>query len=111
MQVWETAGRLTRDERVSTFMNFVYLQFLDFLTTIAFLLQGVGESNPIVRWAIRNGPNPVGGLFLLKLAVIPLALYCLYRSRVRLLKTVNIFFGLLVVYNLCVLILSNPAIR
>lgn len=45
---------------MTTLAAFIYLQLLDILTTIAFMMQGVGESNPIIRWVIREGPNPIG---------------------------------------------------
>ena len=96
---------------MSILAEFVYLQILDVLTTIAFLLQGVGEGNPIVRWAIREGPHPIGSLLLLKFGAVLLAVFCLYRSQERLLRKVNIFFAVLVLYNLCVLIISNPAVQ
>lgn len=91
--------------------EFIYLQLLDILTTIAFMMQGVGESNPIVRWAIREGPHPIWALFMLKGGAVLLALFCLYRSREKLLRKVNVFFACLIVYNLVALILSNPAIH
>lgn len=93
------------------FAEFIYLQLLDVLTTIAFMMQGVGESNPIVRWAIREGPNPLWALVMLKGAAVLLALFCLYRSREKLLRKVNVFFAGLIVYNLVALILSHPAIQ
>ena len=91
--------------------EFIYLQLLDILTTIAFMMQGVGESNPIVRWAIREGPHPIWALVMLKGGAVLLALFCLYRSREKLLRKVNVFFACLIVYNLVALILSNPAIQ
>jgi hypothetical protein len=91
--------------------EFIYLQLLDILTTIAFMMQGVGESNPIIRWVIREGPHPIWALFMLKGGVVLLALFCLYSSRERVLRKVNVFFACLIVYNLVALILSNPAIQ
>lgn len=91
--------------------EFIYLQLLDVLTTIAFMMQGVGETNPIVRWAIREGPHPIWALFMLKGCAVLLALFCLYRSREGLLRKVNVFFACLIVYNLVALILSHPAIH
>ena len=52
-------------------MHFSYLQVLDFLTTVAFLVNGVKEANPLVRLALRLCPNPIGGLILVKgLAIV-----------------------------------------
>ena len=91
--------------------EFIYLQLLDILTTIAFMMHGVGESNPIIRWAIREGPHPIWALFMLKGGAVLLALFCLYRSREKLLRKVNVFFACLIVYNLVALILSHPVIQ
>ncbi len=96
---------------MATLAEFIYLQLLDILTTIAFMMQGVGESNPIIRWAIREGPHPIWALLMLKGCGVLLALFCLYRSREKLLRKVNVFFACLVAYNLVALILSNPAIQ
>lgn len=87
--------------------QFVYLQVLDVLTTIAFLLHGVAESNPVVRWAMRAGPDPFSGLILLKVAAFGMGVYCTLSARQQLLKKVNIFFAGLVAYNLLVLILAS----
>ena len=91
--------------------EFTYLQILDVLTTIAFLMQGVAEANPIVRWAIHLGPTPVLGLVLLKAGAFGLALLCLAQSRHRLLQRVNVFFAFLVAWNLFALILATPVFQ
>ena len=71
---------------MSLLAEFVYLQLLDVLTTIAFLLQGVGEGNPIVSWVIRYGPHPIGSLFLMKAVAVAMAIVCVYRHREGLLR-------------------------
>ena len=96
---------------MSILAEFVYLQLLDVLTTIAFLLQGVGEGNPIVRWVIRYGPHPIGSLFLMKAVAVAMAIVCVYRHREGLLRKVNIFFAVVVLYNLAVLIITSPAVQ
>ncbi len=96
---------------MSILAEFVYLQLLDVLTTIAFLLQGVGEGNPIVRWVIRYGPHPIGSLFMMKAVAVAMAIFCVYRHREGLLRKVNIFFAVVVLYNLAVLIITSPAVQ
>ena len=92
--------------------EFTYLQMLDVLTTVAFLIQGVAEANPIVAWAMDAGPSPVASLVLLKIGAFGLALVCLAQSRHQLLRRVNVFFALLIVWNLFALILaSSPAVQ
>lgn len=88
--------------------EFTYLQMLDILTTVAFLMQGVSEANPIVEWAMKAGPNPVAGLIILKAGAFALALVCLAQARHKLLQRVNFFFALLIVWNLFALILAAP---
>ena len=91
--------------------EFVYLQVLDLLTTIAFLMHGAAELNPVVKWIMRESPSAFGGLLLVKVVAILLALYCMARARHRLLRMVNVFFALLVAYNVVVLIMSAPTLQ
>ena len=100
-----------KGEAMSLLLQFVYLQILDVLTTIAFLMQGVSESNPVVKWAIREAPHPIGGFLLLKLFAVLLAVYCVLRARDALLRKVNVFFAFLVAYNLVALILASPVLQ
>ena len=87
--------------------QFIYLQILDVLTTVAFLLNGVAESNPVVKWAMRAAPDPFSGLILLKVAALGLGVYCMLSARQQLLQKVNVFFAGLVAYNLLALILAS----
>lgn len=89
-------------------VEFTYLQMLDVLTTVAFLMQGVAEANPIVNWAMDTGPSPVVGLVLLKCAAFGLALICFAQARHKLLQKVNVFFAALVAWNLLALIMASP---
>jgi len=90
--------------------EFAYLQILDILTTVAFLMQGVGEANPLIRWALGQG-NPIYALVAVKVLGLALAALCIYRSRDRLLRRVNILFACLIVYNMIVILVTSPAIR
>ena len=87
-------------------IQFSYLQLLDLMTTMAFLLRGIEEANPIVRLALRATPWPIGGLVALKVLAILLAFYCVRRARLRLLSRVNVFFAVLVAWNVFALILT-----
>ncbi len=90
-----------------TLAQYTYLQLLDLLTTVAFLLQGVQEGNPVVRWAMHWSPNPVLGLVLVKAVAMLLGVYCWRASRVGLLQRINVMFALLVAWNLVALILGS----
>lgn len=88
-------------------VQFSYLQVLDFLTTIAFLVNGIREANPLVRWAVELSPNPIGGLVAIKLLAILLGVYCWRMGRERLLSKINLVFATLVAWNLIALILGT----
>ena len=96
---------------MSLFIQFVYLQLLDVLTTIAFLLNGVREANPLVRMGLALGHSPWAVLVAVKLVGVALAIYCVRKSHVKLLQRVNIFFALLVTWNLIVVIVSLPVLQ
>ena len=89
------------------FLQYSYLQMLDFMTTLAFLLNGVGEANPVVRFALQYSPNPVGGLLVVKLVALALGVYCWRAGRQRLLVRINILFAFLVAWNLVALIANS----
>lgn len=89
------------------FIQYSYLQFLDFITTIAFLLQGVREGNPLVKLALRYAPHPIGGLLAVKIAAIALGVYAWRRGREKLLVRINILFALVVVWNIVSLIVAS----
>ena len=88
-------------------VQYSYLQVLDFLTTLAFMINGVQEGNPVVRLALRYAPHPLSGLLAVKLVAIMLGLYCWMRGRERLLTRMNWLFAILVAWNLAALIISS----
>ena len=48
---------------------FAYLQLLDLLTTVVFILHGVKEANPLVNFALTAAPTPLLGLLLVMASV------------------------------------------
>lgn len=92
-------------------LQYSYLQVLDLMTTVAFLLQGVREANPLVRFAIHYAPTPFGGLLAVKILAVALGLYCWRGGRQRLLGRINILFALVVAWNLAALILASVALK
>ncbi len=90
---------------------FIYLQILDALTTIAFMMHGLDEVNPVIKWAMRESFNPLGGLFLVKAASVLVAVLCVSYSRYAVLRKVNFFFALVVAYNMVALILAAPVLQ
>ncbi len=88
-------------------LQYSYLQVLDFLTTVAFLLNGVREGNPIVRFAMQASPNPMVGLLLVKLAAVALGIFCWMQGRNHVLRRINILFAVIVAWNLAALIIGS----
>lgn len=85
-------------------LTYVYLQGLDLLTTVAFLLSGVEEANPVVRWAMERSADPLLGLAFVKLAAVLLGLYCWATNRGLLLQRANYGYAALIVWNLSCLV-------
>jgi hypothetical protein len=92
-------------------LHFSYLQVLDFLTTIAFMLNGVKEANPLVRFALKMGPSPISGLIVVKVLAVLLGVYCWRMGRQRLLSRINIVFAMVIAWNLVALIVGTLALR
>jgi hypothetical protein len=88
-------------------MQFAYLQMLDLLSTAAFLLQGVKEGNPFVRFAIEIAPNPVYGLAVVKVAAMAMALGALRLGKDQFLGKINMFFATIVAWNLVCLVVAS----
>ena len=90
-------------------IQYSYLQVLDFLTTVAFLMTGVKEGNPIVRAVLLYSPSAVLGLMLVKVAAVLLGLYCWRLGRTRTLTRINILFAVVIAWNLVALIMGTAA--
>jgi hypothetical protein len=88
-------------------LQYSYLQVLDLMTTVAFLLHGVREGNPLVRLALQYAPHPLGGLLAVKVLAVALGLYCWRGGRQRLLVRINILFAVVVAWNLAALIVAS----
>jgi hypothetical protein len=92
-------------------LQYSYLQILDFMTTVAFLMHGIREGNPLVRVALQYAPHPLGGLLAVKLAAIGLGFYCWKCGRDRLLGRINFLFAVVVAWNLAALILASVSLK
>ena len=91
------------------FLQYSYLQMLDFLTTLAFLLNGVEEGTPDVRWALGLSSSPLSGLLLVKFVAIVLGIVCWRLGRGRLLFRMNLLFALVVTWNVVAIIVRSAA--
>jgi hypothetical protein len=80
---------------------------LDLLTTVAFMLHGVHEANPVVRFALQSSSHPLGGLLAVKMMALGLGIYCWRCGRDRLLTRINLLFAIVVAWNLVALIVGR----
>jgi hypothetical protein len=84
---------------------------LDFMTTVAFLLHGIHEGNPLVRVALHYAPNPLGGLLAVKVLAVALGVYCWRGGRDRLLIKINFLFAAIVAWNMVALIVGSMNLK
>ena len=101
-----TQSRTGASQLNQALMHFSYLQVLDFLTTVAFLVNGIQEANPFVRFVLKFGASPISGLIVVKLLAILLGIYCWRMGRQRLLSRINAMFALVIAWNLVALIVG-----
>jgi Domain of unknown function (DUF5658) len=85
---------------------FLYLQLLDFLTTLLGFKLGAGEMSPFVRCLIQFGP--IAGVALSKFVALGMAGLCLYLDKGRLLRWVCYWYAALAIWNICVILASPP---
>ena len=99
-----TESTIQESSLAPSLLLFSYFQLLDLLTTVAFIVLGVKEANPIVKFALAATPSPILGLALVKVAAICLGIYCWKLGRQRLLGRINVVFAVLISWNLVALI-------
>jgi hypothetical protein len=93
---------------VSPLALFSYLQFLDLLTTLAFLSMGVQEANPLVNLVLRSSDHPFYGLLFVKTLSLAIGLYCWLAGRHTVLSKANLLFAVLIVWNLVSVLIADP---
>jgi len=77
---------------------FLYLQVLDVMTTLVGFSLGNAEASPFIRLLVRFGP--VAGLAASKLCAALLVLVCYRLGRVTLIRWINYWYAVLIVWNL-----------
>jgi hypothetical protein len=80
---------------------FLYLQVLDFLTTMVGLKYGLGEASPFIRSLMHLGP--AAAVILSKGVAVALALLCIRINKAHLIRRANIWYAALVVWNLALI--------
>jgi len=94
---------LREEVRVSV-KFFIYLQILDFLTTLVGFKLGVPEASPFVRSLMHYGPG--FAVAASKIMAISLAGLCIALNRTHLVRWVNYWYAALIVWNLCSILVS-----
>ena len=87
---------------------FIYLQLLDLLTTLVGFRLGAVEVSPFIRVLMHAGP--AFGVILSKLVALALGAVCVAIKRPRLICWASYWYAGLVVWNLVVLLASQPQI-
>jgi uncharacterized protein DUF5658 len=78
-------------------LNFVFLQLLDFLTTVVGLKWGAQEINPFIRYLMWMGP--LEGLLACKILILLMGAIVLWYDRHRVILIVNYVFAVIVLWN------------
>ena len=78
---------------------FLYLQILDFLTTLVGLKMGISEASPLIRSLLHLGPAIA--VATSKIVALGLAGLCLAIRREYVVRWVNYWYAGIVVWNLC----------
>jgi hypothetical protein len=78
---------------------FLYLQVLDFLTTLVGFKLGISEASPFVRSLMHFGPSIA--VAASKIVALALAGLCVGLNRPYLVRWINYWYALLVIWNLC----------
>jgi hypothetical protein len=84
---------------------FVFLQLLDFLTTVVGFRFGATEASPFIRALMIAGP--AAGVALSKVVALGLGAICIWLHKHYLLRWANYWFAGLVTWNLCVILVAS----
>lgn len=93
-----------------TVQIFVYLQLLDFITTVLGFRLGAAEASPFIRSLIHFGPTIA--VALSKGIALLLGAICIWRKKAHLIGWINYWYAGLVLWNLCIILnlLALPGI-
>ena len=78
---------------------FIYLQVLDFLTTLIGFKLGLSEASPMVRSLMHLGPSMA--VAASKIVALGLAGLCFRLKRPYLVNWINYWYAAVVIWNLC----------
>jgi hypothetical protein len=81
---------------------FLYLQVLDFFTTLIGFKLGLAEASPFIRALLQFGP--VLALVLSKLTALALGAVCIAIQRQYLIRWISYWYAGLIAWNLCTIL-------
>lgn len=85
-------------------LTFVFLQFVDFATTLVGLRIGASEASPLVRFLLASGSGPVLSVGGSKLVAFALAGACLCLNRRHVIRWINYWYAALGAWNVFIII-------
>ncbi len=85
---------------------FIYLQLLDFLTTLAGFKLGASEASPFIAKLI-HATSPAFGVALSKVVALGIGGLCVAMNRVRLVGWINYWYAGVVVWNLSMILVAG----
>ena len=85
--------------------TFILLQLLDLLTTWLVIRNGGREGNPFILWLIQPFDSMWLGFFFIKVVAVATA-YILNKTYPQILKAVNLWFMVVVVWNTSTFLLT-----
>lgn len=84
---------------------FVYVQLLDFLTTLVGFRFGASEASPFIR--LLMGGGPIFGVAVSKLVALALAAACVSLQKYHLIRWATYWYCGLIVWNLMIILASR----
>jgi len=81
---------------------FLYLQVLDFFTTLIGFKLGLAEASPFIRALLQFGP--VLALVLSKLTALALAGICIATHKHYLIRWISYWYAAVIAWNLCTIL-------
>lgn len=87
---------------------FIYLQVLDFMTTLIGFRLGASEASPFIAKVI-HATSPAVGVGTTKLLGLGIGALCVVTHRARLISWINYWYAALIVWNLSIILtVLNP---
>ena len=80
---------------------FLYLQLLDFMTTLIGMKMGLGEASPLIRYLMEFGP--AAGLALSKAVAVVICGICIWLNKRHVVRWINYWYAALVVWNMALI--------